>query len=139
MLSAAAEAAAARPDAPRLLAVTVLTSMDAGQLSGIGIADPPARQVFRLAQLAQDCGIDGLVCSSEEIESIRTSLGDRPFLVVPGIRPEGASHGDQRRVATPRTAIQRGASMLVVGRPITQTADPAQATQAILADMARPS
>jgi orotidine-5'-phosphate decarboxylase len=139
MLSAAAEAAAARPHAPRLLAVTVLTSMDAGQLSGIGIADPPARQVFRLAQLAQDCGIDGLVCSSEEIESIRTSLGDRPFLVVPGIRPEGASHGDQRRVATPRTAIQRGASMLVVGRPITQAADPAQAAQAILADMARPA
>jgi orotidine-5'-phosphate decarboxylase len=139
MLSAAAEAAAARPDGPRLLAVTVLTSMDAGQLTGIGIAAPPAQQVLRLAQLAQDCGIDGLVCSSEEIESIRTSLGDRPFLVVPGIRPEGASHGDQRRVATPGAAIRRGASMLVVGRPITQAADPAQAAQAILADMAQPA
>ncbi len=139
MLLAAAEAASIHAQSPQLLAVTVLTSMDAAQLAGIGLMVEPAVQVLRLAHLAQTSGIDGLVCSAEEIEPVRTSLGFAPFLVVPGIRPTGTSIDDQRRIATPRDAIQRGASMLVVGRPITQAGNPAQAAQAILNDMARPA
>ena len=135
MLSSAAEAAAATKDAPRILAVTVLTSMDAVQLHGIGIADSPATQVLRLGRLAEAAGIDGLVCSPEEITQLRAGLPRNPFLVVPGIRPTGSAAGDQRRIATPATAIAAGASMLVVGRPITQAADPAKAAEAILAEM----
>ena len=135
MLSAAAEAAAATTDAPRILAVTVLTSMDAPQLHGIGVADSPAAQVLRLGKLAEAAGIDGLVCSPEEIPQLRTSLARIPLLVVPGIRPAGSAAGDQRRIATPRTAIAAGASMLVVGRPITEAVDPAKAVEAILAEM----
>lgn len=134
MLSAAA-AAAATADAPRLLAVTVLTSMDAAQLNGIGIADSPAVQVLRLGRLAASAGIDGLVCSPQETEPLRSALSGTPLLVVPGIRPAGAAVGDQRRIATPASAIAAGASMLVVGRPITQAADPAKAAEAILAEM----
>ena len=135
MLSAAAEAAAATANAPRILAVTVLTSMDAAQLNGIGVLDSPAAQVLRLGKLAASAGIDGLVCSPEEIAQLRTGLPCQPFLVVPGIRPTGSAAGDQRRIATPATAIAAGASMLVVGRPITQAADPAKAAEAILAEM----
>lgn len=136
MLAAAAEAAAVTPNAPRLLAVTVLTSMDAAQLHGIGVPDAPAAQVLRLARLAATAGIDGLVCSPEETRQLRTALSGDPLLVVPGIRPTGSASGDQSRIATPGTAIADGASMLVVGRPITQAADPARAAQAILDDMA---
>lgn len=132
MLAAAAETAAGISGAPRLLAVTVLTSMDAAQLQAIGIPDDPATQVMRLAKLAEAAGIDGLVCSPQEVATIRAELSMRPMLVVPGIRPAGSSPGDQRRIATPATAIADGASMLVVGRPITQAADPARAAQAIL-------
>ncbi len=132
MLSAAAAAAAAIPGSPRLLAVTVLTSMDARQLQGIGIADTPAGQVLRLGRLAQSCGIDGMVCSAEEISLLRAKLGSDTLLVVPGIRPHGAAAGDQKRIATPMTAIAAGATMLVVGRPITQAPNPAAAAQAIL-------
>ena len=135
MLRAAAEAAADIPDSPRLLAVTVLTSMDASQLQGIGILDTPTAQVLRLAHLARTCGMNGLVCSAEEVTPIRDQLGPAPYLVVPGIRPAGSAVGDQRRVATPRQAIQSGASMLVVGRPITQSTSPAATARAILADM----
>lgn len=134
MLRAAAQAADA-PDAPRLLAVTVLTSMDAAELSSIGVADPPAAQVLRLAQLARSAGIDGLVCSTEEVASVRALMGPDALLVIPGIRPAGSSTGDQSRVATAAQAIARGASMLVVGRPITQAADPAQAAAEILEDI----
>ena len=135
MLRAAAEAAAATADAPRLLAVTVLTSMDAAQLHGIGVPDSPAIQVLRLGRLAASAGIDGLVCSPEETVPLRTALSGNPLFVVPGIRPAGAAVGDQRRIATPASAIAAGASMLVVGRPITQAADPAKAVEAILAEM----
>jgi orotidine-5'-phosphate decarboxylase len=139
MLRAAAEAASG-PDSPRLLAVTVLTSMDAGQLSGVGVCDAPAAQVLRLAKLARGAGIDGLVCSAEEVAAVREAMGRGrsgadALLVVPGIRPAGADAGDQRRVATPAEAIARGASMLVVGRPITQADDPAKAAAAILKEM----
>ncbi len=132
MLSAAAQAAAESPGAPRLLAVTVLTSMDDMELREIGVASTPAEQVLRLARLAQTSGISGLVCSAEEVYDLRTALGPQPLLVVPGIRPAGAASGDQRRTATPATAIAAGASMLVVGRPITRASDPAAAYDAIL-------
>ena len=144
MMRAAAQAAAL-PDAPDLLAVTVLTSMDAAELTGVGVsvdidsADPVEPQVLRLARLAQASGIDGLVCSAEEVAAVRQAMGQGVRLVVPGIRPAlpaGAEvRDDQRRVATPAQAIARGASMLVVGRPITQAADPAEAAAAILAEI----
>jgi orotidine-5'-phosphate decarboxylase len=145
MLRAAVEAASA-PDSPRLLAVTVLTSMDAEQLSGVGVCDSAGglvgAQVLRLAKLAQAAGIDGLVCSADEVGAVREAMGlgpngEGPLLVVPGIRPAGAEAADQRRVATPAQAIAWGASMLVVGRPITQAVDPARAAAAILKEIAQ--
>jgi len=135
MMSAAAEAASA-PGAPRLLAVTVLTSMDAGQLAGIGITASPADQVLRLARLAQNSGINGMVCSAEEVALLRNEIGPNSLLVIPGIRPTGSAVEDQKRVATPAQAIADGASMLVVGRPITRAADPAAAAQSILDEIA---
>jgi orotidine-5'-phosphate decarboxylase len=135
MMAAAAEAAAV-PGAPRLLAVTVLTSMDAGQLTGVGVAGTPAEQVLRLAKLAQGAGINGMVCSPEEVADLREELGPEAMLVIPGIRPAGSDVGDQRRVATAGEAIARGASMLVVGRPITRAIDPAAAARAILDEIA---
>lgn len=131
MMTAAAEAAQA-PGSPRLLAVTVLTSMDANELTGIGITTSPADQVLRLAKLAKQSGIDGMVCSAEEVAAVRAATGPETLLVIPGIRPTGSAIGDQKRVATPAQAIADGASMLVVGRPITRAADPAAATRAIL-------
>jgi len=113
----------------------VLTSMDAAQLGGIGITEPAVAQVLRLARLAQSAGVEGLVCSPEEVAMLRAELGGNPLLVVPGIRPAGAEAGDQRRVATPAATIAAGASMLVVGRPITQAKDPARAAEAILAEI----
>ncbi len=136
MMRAAAEAAD-RPGAPKLLAVTVLTSMDASELSGVGVGDGSAAgveaQVLRLAGLASSAGIHGLVCSPQEVAAARQVMGPDATLVIPGIRPAGTSGSDdQSRVATAAQAIKRGASMLVVGRPITQAADPAQAAAAIL-------
>jgi orotidine-5'-phosphate decarboxylase len=136
MLEAAAEAASAA-GAPKLLAVTVLTSMDANELSGIGVIGTPAEQVLRLAKLASAAGIDGMVCSAEEVGKLRTELDPQTMLVVPGIRPAGAAAEDQRRVATPAMAIAQGASMLVVGRPITRAKNPAAAAQAILEEIAQ--
>jgi orotidine-5'-phosphate decarboxylase len=134
MMTAAAEAAAA-PGSPRLLAVTVLTSMDANELAGVGITASPAEQVLRLARLAQASGIDGMVCSPEEVALLHTKTDPNTLLVVPGIRPTGSEVGDQKRVATPARAIADGASMLVVGRPITRAADPAAAAEAILQEI----
>ncbi len=135
MLQAAANAAAGLPNPPQLLAVTVLTSMDAPQLNAIGVSAPPAAQVARLASMAWTSGIRGFVCSAEEITSTHTAFPDAT-LVIPGIRPAGAAIGDQKRVATPASAIAAGASYLVVGRPITQAPDPAAATTAILREIA---
>jgi orotidine-5'-phosphate decarboxylase len=140
MMSAAAEAASA-PGSPRLLAVTVLTSMDANELTGIGITASPAEQVLRLARLAHASGIDGMVCSAEEIAALREETGPDTLLVIPGIRPagsavQGAFGDDQKRIATPAQAIAHGASMLVVGRPITRAPNPAEAAQAILEEIA---
>jgi orotidine-5'-phosphate decarboxylase len=134
MMSAAAEAASA-PGSPRLLAVTVLTSMDANELAGIGITASPAEQVLRLAKLAQASGIDGMVCSAEEVAALRKETGPDTLLVIPGIRPTGSAIEDQKRIATPAQAITHGASMLVVGRPITRAPDPAEAAQAILQEI----
>lgn len=136
MLAAAAEAAAGVADPPRLLAVTVLTSMDTAQLEAIGVGASSSEQVLRLAQLARNCGIDGLVCSAEEVGLLRQQLGPDAMLVTPGIRPAGAEINDQKRVATPAAAIRAGASALVLGRPITQAADPAKAAAAILSEIA---
>ena len=136
MLSAAAEAAAASPNPPHLLAVTVLTSMDRQQLAAIGIEVSPADQVLRLARMATASGVHGLVCSAEEVRLLRQELGAAMQLVVPGIRPAGAEVGDQKRIATPSVAIRDGASNLVVGRPITRAGNPAQAAQAILDEIA---
>lgn len=136
MLHAAADAAASTKNAPQLLAVTVLTSMDREQLSVIGIETTAADQVLRLARMAIASEIRGLVCSPEEVGLLRRELGEQPRLVVPGIRPAGAAVGDQKRIATPADAIRAGASQLVVGRPITQAADPAKAAQSILDEIA---
>ncbi len=135
MLAAAAEAAA-QSGAPRLLAVTVLTSMDTAQLAATGVDRPPAAQVQLLARMARAAGVDGMVSSAQEVGSLRIEFGAGTALVVPGIRPAGAGAGDQRRVATPSAAIQAGASQLVVGRPITRAVDPAAAASAILAEIA---
>ena len=131
MMTAAADAASA-PNSPRLLAVTVLTSMDANELAGIGITASPADQVLRLAKLAKKSGINGMVCSPEEVALLRNETGPDTLLVIPGIRPAGADIGDQKRSATPAQAITQGASLLVVGRPITRATDPATAAQSIL-------
>jgi orotidine-5'-phosphate decarboxylase len=138
MLQAAANAAASLPAPPQLLAVTVLTSMDLDQLNAVGVPDLPATQVARLAAMAWNSGIRGFVCSAEEIASTRTSF-PTATLVIPGIRPAGAAIGDQKRVATPASAIAAGASFLVVGRPITQAPDPAAAAAAILQEIAAAS
>ena len=134
MMHAAAEAAAAVPGSPRLLAVTILTSMDAAQLAATGVPDSPADQVIRLARLANASGLHGLVCSAEETARLRAEFPDL-LLVTPGIRPTGAALNDQSRIATPAAALRAGASMLVVGRPITQAPHPAAAAAALLAEM----
>ncbi|HEY0795093.1 MAG TPA: orotidine-5'-phosphate decarboxylase [Acidisarcina sp.] len=134
MLAAALESANSMPHSPRLLAVTVLTSMDAMQLRSICIEESPANEAILLAKMAEESGITGLVASPEEVREMRTHLRT-PLIVTPGIRPSGAAVGDQKRVATPAQAISDGADYLVVGRPITQAPDPAGAVQAILAEM----
>lgn len=116
---------------PRLLAVTVLTSMNEQSLSEIGINATPLDEVVRLGQMAIRAGADGLVCSAHEITALRDALGDGPELVVPGIRPAGSNTDDQKRIMTPAQAAQAGADWIVVGRPITKADDPAAAAQAI--------
>jgi orotidine-5'-phosphate decarboxylase len=133
MLAAAAEAAGGT--GPILLGVTVLTSMDDAQLAATGILGSSAAQVETLARMAYATGVQGFVCSPVEVANLRSQLGSKPVLVIPGIRPEGAATGDQRRVATPGAAIAAGASYLVVGRPITRAADPGAAARSILTEI----
>lgn len=137
MLAAAREAVAGIADPPQLLAVTVLTSMDQAQVTAIGVPRSPQDQVAVLAKMGLDAGIDGFVCSPQEVAALRTLTGPAGVLVIPGIRPAGADRGDQQRIATPAQALRQGASYLVVGRPITQADDPAQAAVAILEEMSR--
>jgi orotidine-5'-phosphate decarboxylase len=134
MLRAAAEAAQA-PGSPKLIAVTVLTSMDAAALNAVGVSNSPAEQALRLGRLAASSGMDGMVCSAEEVRSLREAIGPEAVLVVPGIRPAGSAVDDQRRIATPGDAIARGASLLVIGRPITRAGEPAAAAASILREI----
>jgi orotidine-5'-phosphate decarboxylase len=136
MIQAAAAELAKLANPPKLLAVTLLTSMDEPQMRAIGLTGTPADRVLQLAGMAIAAGADGLVCSPLEVAALRDVLGPKPLLVVPGIRPAGAAAGDQSRTATPAAAIAAGASMLVVGRPITQSPDPHAAARAILKEMA---
>ncbi|OCG20132.1 MULTISPECIES: orotidine-5'-phosphate decarboxylase [unclassified Gilliamella] len=122
-------------DAPILIAVTVLTSMESTDLQEIGINVSPLEQASRLAILAKNCGLDGVVCSAKEVQSFRTRLGSDFKLVTPGIRPAGANPDDQRRIMTPQRAQAAGSDYLVIGRPITQSEEPARALQAILATL----
>ncbi len=125
-------AVAARGSQARLLAVTVLTSLDAEQLRAIGFAEPPDRLVLRLARLALDCGLDGVVAAPTEVAMLRRELGNDFLIVTPGVRPAGSEPHDQARVATPAEAVRNGADYIVVGRPITQAADAAAAAAAIV-------
>jgi orotidine-5'-phosphate decarboxylase len=135
MLLAAREALTAIPNPPELLAVTVLTSMDSTQLNAAGLSRSPAEQVALLAKMGVDAGIRGFVCSPQEVAALRQITGPQGVLVIPGIRPTGAALGDQKRIASPAEALRLGASYLVVGRPITQAANPAAAADAILIEM----
>lgn len=117
--------------APDLIAVTVLTSMTDDELHEVGVRKPVSEQVSRLAALTADCGLDGVVCSAQEAVMLRQYTHQDFLLVTPGIRPAGADSGDQRRIMTPVDAIQAGVSYLVIGRPITQAADPAAALASI--------
>jgi orotidine-5'-phosphate decarboxylase len=128
---AQAGARAAKVEPPTVLAVTVLTSMDAEELRGVGVADPAPQQVERLARLAKEAGAGGLVCSVQEVAALRALVGPGMVLCTPGIRPAGAAKGDQARVDTPAAAIKAGADLLVVGRPIYEAADPVAAARAI--------
>jgi len=131
MLRAAVDAAGDGPDRPLVLAVTMLTSLDDDDLKSIGVAASSEEQVLRLAQLAKDQGIDGVVCSAREVAVLRKVLGPDFKLVVPGIRPTWAAADDQKRIVTPTDAIVLGADYLVIGRPITATADPADVARRI--------
>ena len=136
MMRAAADAAAevaviTGKKRPMVVGVTILTSLDQNDLGSIGVASSISDQVMRLAELAQASGLDGVVCSPHEIELIRKVCGADFKLVVPGIRPAGSDAGDQKRVLSPKEAVDKGADYLVIGRPITEAADPKAAAQAI--------
>ncbi|HEY7724176.1 MAG TPA: orotidine-5'-phosphate decarboxylase [Anaeromyxobacteraceae bacterium] len=132
MVEAAVRGAAGKV---RVLAVTVLTSLDAEALRRIGLAGPPEEAAVRLARLAVDAGAGGVVCSPLEVAAVRDALGPGPLLVVPGVRPAGAPKGDQARVATPAEAVRAGADVLVIGRPLREAPDPAAAARAIAATL----
>lgn len=123
-------------DAPILISVTVLTSMEDLDLLQIGINASPMEQVIRLANLTQRAGLDGVVCSPQEVEILRKNCGDDFKLITPGIRPIGSEFGDQRRVMTPNAAIKAGSDYLVIGRPITQADNPADVLRSINASIA---
>ena len=131
MMRAAREAAGSGKNRPALLAVTILTSMDAGALRRMGISGSPATRVLALARLAKQAGMDGVVASAHEARAIRRACGPKFLIVVPGVRPAAASLNDQSRVATPAEAIRAGANYLVVGRPITAAKNPRTAAVAI--------
>ncbi len=135
MMRAARDAArsAARP--PKVIAVTVLTSLEDSDLDAVGQRGPALEQVTRLARLARAAELDGVVCSAHEIAAVREACGKDFLIVTPGIRPAGSALADQRRVMTPKEARQAGADILVVGRPITAAADPIAAARAILAEL----
>lgn len=124
------DAKAAAPEGTKVVGVTVLTSLDQDDLGAMGVVGDPLKQVERLAGLAKEAGLDGIVCSGNEVGAAKKVWKDG-FFVVPGIRPESAAVGDQKRVMTPRKAMDAGASILVIGRPVTQADDPDAALRAI--------
>jgi orotidine-5'-phosphate decarboxylase len=136
---AAYEVAGDTKKRPRLLGVTILTSMDESTLAEVGLAGPPAARAVELAKLAQKAGLDGVVASAHEVRAIREACGSAFLIVVPGIRPVESSTDDQARVATPAQAISAGADYLVVGRPITAAKDPRKAALAISKEIASAS
>jgi orotidine-5'-phosphate decarboxylase len=131
MMRAAREAVAAVPRPPLLIAVTILTSLAEGDLDEVGLGGSVLSNVERLARLTQACGLDGVVCSAHEAAALRAALGPAFALVTPGIRLPGAARDDQARILTPAEAIRQGAHYLVIGRPITQAADPVATLQSI--------
>ena len=132
MMSAAREALEVYGDQrPLLIGVTVLTSFEQSDLAQIGLDITPEEQVFRLAQLTKNSGLDGVVCSAHEAALLKSQLGASFQLVTPGIRPEGSAQGDQKRIMTPFEAIQAGSDYLVIGRPITQAESPNEVLMAI--------
>lgn len=131
MMRAGLEAAKSVSPSTKVIAVTLLTSLADEDLPSLGLQPPVTDHVLRLATLARQCGLDGVVCSAHEIARLRAALGPDFLLVVPGIRPAGSALGDQRRVMGPAEARAAGASLLVIGRPITGAADPAQAAREI--------
>jgi orotidine-5'-phosphate decarboxylase len=128
------DAKAAAPPGTKVVAVTVLTSLDRDDLAAIGVPADPHEQVERLTELARAAGLDGVVCSGNEVAAAR-KIWPHGFFVVPGVRPADSHSGDQKRVMTPRAALDAGASILVIGRPITQAADPDLAARAIEATL----
>ena len=124
-------------DAPLLIAVTVLTSMEASDLVDLGMTLSPADYAERLAALTQKCGLDGVVCSAQEAVRFKQVFGQEFKLVTPGIRPQGSEAGDQRRIMTPEQALSAGVDYMVIGRPVTQSVDPAQTLKAINASLQR--
>jgi orotidine-5'-phosphate decarboxylase len=128
------DAKAAAPPSTKVVGVTVLTSLDKADLASVGLYADPGRQVERLTELARDAGLDGVVCSGAEVAAARR-LWPNGFFVVPGVRPADSEVGDQKRVITPRAALDAGASILVIGRAITRAEDPAQAVRAIEATL----
>jgi orotidine-5'-phosphate decarboxylase len=140
MMQAAAEAAREAAEdldvtRPQVLGVTVLTSLDEDDLDDVGQRGPASEQTVRLAGLARDSGLDGVVCSPREIAALRTACGPDFLLVVPGIRPTWAAAGDQKRILTPAQALGAGADYLVVGRPITAAADPVAAARRLVEEL----
>jgi orotidine-5'-phosphate decarboxylase len=135
MMQAAREAVDKSTNPPKLIAVTVLTSMSGEDLRQVGLDVEPAVQVARLADLASNAGMDGVVCSAQEATMLRQQIGPGFLLVTPGIRPAGSEAGDQTRILTPARAMEAGADYLVVGRPITQADDPVTALQRINAEI----
>lgn len=135
MLSAARDAIPPGPSSPKLVAVTLLTSLDAKALADLPISGHPEGIVRRLASLAEQCGLDGVVCSPAELSAVRAASRPGFLAVVPGVRPAGAAASDQRRIATPREALAAGADILVIGRPVTAAPDPDAALDALLAEI----
>jgi len=135
VLGAREGAGAAGVPAPAVIAITVLTSMDAETLNSVGVTDTPADQAAGLAALAKTAGVDGVVCSPQEASDLRALLGPHALIVTPGVRPLGSDAGDQSRIATPAAAFAAGASHIVIGRPVTGATDPAAAFDAIVSDL----
>ena len=136
MMRAAREAVSAFANPPRLIGVTVLTSLTDADLGTVGFTGSAAQNVDRLARLAASCGLDGVVCSAEEAAALRAALGGGFVTVTPGIRLAGGARADQSRVVTPEEAVRRGAHYLVIGRPVTQSPDPAATLRDIAASIA---